>query len=832
MSQFQNSHPNRLHGAPRMASSRGLSVWLHAFGPARCPRGRHFAAWAIVLQLSLMKKTFAFVICIAVLSVCAHSSKSPAIVFPQEAVPAEKNAAMELANHLGAALGRKIPAVAEGAAADGDAIIYIGRTKAAAANGLDFSRMAMEEFAIKAADGNVIIVGGHPRGTLYGALDFLERFAGMDWFDAWTRKIPRLDAVSWPDNLDMTDKPVFANRGVFISRLDELEVRVQFIARRRNNIFWQEEMPQHVIDRWGITPVFGSPEPAHTLYHYTKSWGPELRDALSKHPDGSIIDVLNFDGPGQICFSNRAARAKITEQLKEFIEQDRKNYPDAPPKIYSMMLNDSKTFCSCPECLARQKKYGAYSGVVLEYLNEVAAEIAKTHPEIILQFAAYLFTEIPPNGIVPAPNISVQVALSPWSSTPIRTMHPLTAPSNQKGLQNLRKWHEISKDIQIWSYWIMYDDSLGNNAGVVNIDTIADTIRRVRQYGTSLFFGECEKPEFATFHPLRVFVGSKLLWNPDQDLENLLGRFFNGYYGNGAKPMREFYDYLVSRQKEAEDLNTPDAMSRAYLDSAFFTKSEQLFDAAEKAVGKDTTALFNIVRERVPMDIARLECKNVGEPEGLPSRAEVAERLRKNFVMVVKRYYKASYHAGQIARVEKFITENTQPDKTPGLKFPLDDERFKGRTVFDITSEDFNSWRHVTKYGAHIANDPEAVDGKALCVKVNPAASAEEFNKPEIKSGIYRNGVDTSVTTFPPPTDEKYHWLKAASSYEITPSTLLWMHESWVLQQQLGPYYRSDGKCNKFDIWFSMKRQGPAYFKDSKRETGIFIDRILLVEAP
>ncbi|MBO4345013.1 MAG: hypothetical protein J5833_04620, partial [Victivallales bacterium] len=123
-------------------------------------------------------------------------------------------------------------------------------------------------------------------------------------------------------------------------------------------------------------------------------------------------------------------------------------------------------------------------------------------------------------------------------------------------------------------------------------------------------------------------------------------------------------------------------------------------------------------------------------------------------------------------------------------------------------------------------------DGKALCVKVNPAASAEEFNKPEIKSGIYRNGVDTSVTTFPPPTDEKYHWLKAASSYEITPSTLLWMHESWVLQQQLGPYYRSGGKCNKFDIWFSMKRQGPAYFKDSKRETGIFIDRILLVEAP
>ena len=779
-----------------------------------------------------MKKILSIAMYIVVLSVTARSSKAPVIMFPVDAAPAERNAAMELANHLGAALGRKIPAVAEGEAADGDAIVYIGRTKAAEAGGLDFSKMDMEEFAIKTVGGNVVIVGGHPRGTLYGALDFLERFAGMDWFDEWTRQIPRLDAISWPDDLDMADKPVFANRGVFFGRLDELEVRVQFNARRRNNIFWQEEMPQHVIDRWAITPVFGSPDATHTLYHYTKSWGPELQDALSRHPDGSIVMVKDSSGPGQICFSSPKARAKITAQLKEYIENDRKQYPDAPPRIYSMTLNDSKTFCSCHECLARQKKYGAYSGVVLEYLNEVAAEIAKSHPDVTLQFCAYLFTELPPKGIVPAKNLSVQVALSPWSSTPIRTMHPLTDAVNRKGLENLRKWHELSSDIQIWSYWIMFDEALGNNAGIVNVDTIADTIRFVRQFGTSLFFAECEKPEFVTFHPLRVFVGSKLLWNPDQSVENLLERYFRGYYRMAAGPMREFYDYMVARQKENEDLNTPDAMSRKYLDHEFFLKAEALFDAAEKAAGRDTTVQFNIIRERVPMDIARLECRSLADAEGLPSRAEVAERLRRNFAVVVKRYYRANYHKGEMAVIEKFIADSTRPEKTPALKYPLDDKRFNGRVLFDITSEEFNSWRHVAKYGAHIADDPEAVNGKALCVKVNPSASAKEFNRPEIRCGIYRNGAHTIEKAFPPPTDEKYHWHQAASSYEITPSTLLWMHESWVLQQQLGPYYRSGGKCNTFDIWFSMKRQGPAYFKDSKLENGIFIDRILLVEAP
>ncbi len=34
-----------------MVSSRGFRVCLHAFGPALHPRGRHFAACAVVLQL-------------------------------------------------------------------------------------------------------------------------------------------------------------------------------------------------------------------------------------------------------------------------------------------------------------------------------------------------------------------------------------------------------------------------------------------------------------------------------------------------------------------------------------------------------------------------------------------------------------------------------------------------------------------------------------------------------------------------------------------------------------------------------------------------------------
>ena len=94
--------------------------------------------------------------------------------------------------------------------------------------------------------------------------------------------------------------------------------------------------------------------------------------------------------------------------------------------------------------------------------------------------------------------------------------------------------------------------------------------------------------------------------------------------------------------------------------------------------------------------------------------------------------------------------------------------------------------------------------------------------------GIYRNGKHAFQEYFPRPATEKYELIKVCT-IELTSSTLLWMHNSWILQQKIGSYYRA-GKNNRFDIYVSMKRQGPFYIKNSTKPSGIFIDRILLVE--
>lgn len=767
-------------------------------------------------------------VCLSICILNAKELKNPVVIFPENASYAEKNAAFELRNHLGAVLGHSVKAYTEKNAPESAELIFVGKTSFAAANKIAFAELGEEEYVIKNINGKIIILGGSDRGTLYGVLGFLERFADIDWLDAWTRYIPRKKSITVADELDIRFAPYFKIRGIFVNRLSDTELRIQFRSRSGDNTYWQEKLPARITARWGITPAYGSPDFVHTLYHYTKSWSKDMDDALSKDANDELVRSINQAGPGQICFSNQKAREKIVSQLKGFIEADRKKYGKDAPELYCMSLNDTKNFCHCNECMSKAKKYKAYSGTVLEYLNYVAREIKKDYPQIKLQLIAYLFTEIAPEGIKPEDNIEIQIALSPWSSTPVKTMHRFSDPVNSKSLENFKNWSKIAKNLHVWNYWILFDSSMTANAGICNVPIIADNIKFIAKNNVSVVFSELERIETVTFHPLRYFVGSKLMVNPELKLEDLLNRFFRGYYRQAALPMRQFYDYLIKRQAEQKNMEVPDVSGRTYLDREFFIKAEEFFTAAEKAVKNDKNILFNIIRERVPIDLARMQRRDLGDFDNAPKRSEVAARLRKNFELVVNRYYTPANRKNRIKAFETFIRSNTAEDKKFGLKYPLNDDRFKGKNIFDITFPDFNSFRHVAKYGVHIADDPEAVGGKALAVLTNPSVPDKKLHSQRTRMGIYRNGEHAFQAYFPRPATEKYELIKVCT-IELTSSTLLWMHNSWILQQKIGSYYRV-GKNNRFDIYVSMKRQGPFYIKNSTKPSGIFIDRILLVE--
>lgn len=742
------------------------------------------------------------------------------IVYSSNATEAEKTAASELAAHLKLFAGIVIP-LKEEKSENGPAI-YVGQTEFARAHGISFKNYGSEEWLIKSVGSDIIIGGGRPRGTLYGVFEFLEKEVGIMWMDENYTYIPRSSSLSIPENLDKHGKPMFSMRGVYVFA-GEPEKRIRFMIRNRENIFHDNhKFPD--AEKWGIFPIYGSPRACHTFYNYTKDWPAEYMDCFSVNKDGKRLRAENPGGPGQVCLSNPVTRRLFIARLKEYIKADRKAYPEYYPLIYDISVNDNPDKCVCPGCLALSKKYGEYSGAMLEFINAIADGIANEYPDIKLQTFAYMFTEDAPKGIVPRPNVLMRVAqLDSEFHDGIRdTMRPLINDHNKKLLSRLQEWGAIGK-IAIWDYWILFSN---NNEATLNIGTISENLRLYKENNVKAVFAEYERPDTSCFYSLRLWVGYQLLQDPDQNVDRLTDKFMRAYYGVAAPFMKELADYIEKRMNELKNnVGDVSVVKRTYLDNDFFEKTENLLVSAEKAANGNKEILIRISKERVPLDLARLKRRERVSENLPPGRDAVVKRLQKNWAEAIKSVYPDPQQKSQLPKVDYEIKRLSMSASAP---IPPE---FKDRDVVDILWTSFNP---LTALGANIVDVPEAAGGKAIKL-TNPKGIVKSANNHSggLSIGLYsasrkKELISQKISPEKLPQDEMFH-LYSLGKITLEPKCVLWVHQSWIIQHKLWEFYESNGLPNDYEIYVSLKLEGPSYVKDSKKHDAIYMDRILLV---
>ena len=764
-----------------------------------------------------MKKALMFLL--AALTAAAMDIKA-IYHFDGELSSMDKFAVQELAEHLEKLLGHKVPCNVEPAAAQKDAI-YFGHTKFAAANDVDFRTFKQEEWLIKESKG-AIILGGHSiHGNLYAVYEFLERFADIDWFDENTTYIPTQKEISVPANTELRGAPSVRYRGIFTYKAYDDHVNT-FKVRNRENIFW--EKPKDKIHDIGFRPVLGRPRPLNTFSYYVLDWPEDeaFVQFYSQNIKGKRIRPKNGYGPGQICFSNKACQDKFAKQMIEYIKKDRADFPEDYPLLYNLSANDCKDTCYCDNCQALAKKYGAQSGPMMEFVNAVAQKVEKVFPDITIQTSAYLLFEEAPTGI--GVNKNVTVRFSPLTSgIGMDTMRSINAPNNAKVLAALKKWSAIGR-IQIWNYWICFGDAPDRNSCIVNIDAIHDNIRTYHRLGADYIFSECESPDRTTFHPLRVWFGYKILNDVNADKNALLDRFFSRYYGAAASEMREYYDYLVRRQPEAERLTTANCINRKYVDDALFQYCIPLLEKARAAVKDDPLLTCHVLNDIVPLEIAALRYKPLPHPS-IPSQNALADSLKKDWGRVL------DYYHDKNKTVERQMLEDVTNSvkKMPGAKYPVPPEA-EGKTVYEVTYKMFNKLKEMKRFGMELVDDQDSPTGKAM--SIGKKVTSEKFHQDELTSGFQDRSIKRGFHSYrfkreTLPQDEKYHFYNIGI-VDLHIASLFWMHRTWFIQQDFSNYFERGGN-NKYNIYVSVKFTGPAYVKGSTKENAISIDRFLLV---
>jgi len=516
-----------------------------------------------------------------------NGKSTHSIVLQSGASPSELYAADELQSHFKACTGVELPIV-QGDPGDEGPLFVLGRGPAAQALGVDPDDESLGDqgYLLRTVHPHIVIAGASSAGTLYGVHRFLENYLAVRWYAPGITSTPALTDLAVPP-VDRLVRPPFLWRQTSYKWPGKGD---DFVARMAGNG-----------GDGGADHKFGI-QYAHDGRAHSYFWFVHPDEFFEEHPEYfSEIGGVRTDEETQLCLTNPDVLEIVTERMLKRMEEK----PHDQQHNFSQM--DRYNYCQCDKCTEMNEELGTTGGTQFWFVNELAKRTSKVYPDKLVGTLAYMYTEEPPKEMEMHPNVAVWLC----HMFPSCDSHPIaTCPNNADYKRRAESWSEITQHLYIWHYIV---DFMHYYNPFPNFRAMSADVKFYRDIGVEGIYlqGMSKSGGGGEFSLLRPYYGMKLLWDPDQDPEELRRDFLQGYYGAAAEPIEEYVELLLT---EATDKNVHMHLytnpAQGYLPDSVVAKGESLFDQAESLV-KDNAELLERVRvARMPLVYARLFPRN------------------------------------------------------------------------------------------------------------------------------------------------------------------------------------------------------------------------------
>ncbi len=690
------------------------------------------------------------------------------------------------------------------------------------------SSLAPQESSVKLEGDSLILGGGDEWGVLYAVYSFLENQLGIRWFSAYGDElVPEHKNL----NLDFQpykQKPSYEKRALIGSSYYKFPASSMFFLRNRLNICNTLENKAYPGSK-SLLPLRGSQ--CHTLFFYIppkKGHYPqamkfkEEKYYFEEHPeyfgmDNSGKRVLRL----QLCFSNPDLRREFTRRFLECVELM------GTDGVYSIGAMDwPGTFCYCPECKKLEEKYQCHAGPMLDYMIELSGIVTKKYPKLYLSTLAYRKnqSEKPPVMKEKLPK-NIIIIFAPIDDDFSKT---LTHKNNAETYRHLKGWAKVAENLWMWYYPLTYG---GEAVPFGGIRRSAEDTRLLREGGANGTFYEHDVGVFSgmNFGDLMTWMFLKLFQNPEADYRALVKEFCSFYYGAAAPEMAEYI-----RELDEATMAVPafvmwcSGTPKTVLSPENLVRWTKLFDAMEKKTASDPMSLTRVREARMGLDIAVLQNdfrELVRKNPGLfPSVREMEKRILATLDASLQRrvpdgpmqYLRATWKKGVLTALENAVIVASITPKPLGA--PLDNaDPAKVRQVFA---------KQVNKCG--FAKLPDAAVGQAI---YDPKAGVELPFTCGFYDSIGKRFLLNRKITRDEIVPDRFHLYKLGEA-PISSACYLWTMGSWIAGFNLGSLYTAgEAPDKKYEIWVSMKFEGPGYHPASKaKENRVWLDRAVVVE--
>lgn len=428
-------------------------------------------------------------------------------------------------------------------------------------------------FKIDARPGYLTIESTHGKGALYGAITLLEKYLGCNYWSEYDYTAPKSATITIPAVI-FIDNPAFRYRQCqnYAMRTDPMYtswMRLETPFEEFAGGYWV-----HTFNRLLPAARFGKEHPEYYAWFDGK-----------RHPGQA----------GQWCLTNDEVFEIVCQQVDSVFKAN----PER--NIISVSQNDGNyTNCKCPSCAEIDSIEGSPSGTMIRFLNR----LAERFPDKQFSTLAYLYTMHPPKVTKPLPNVNIMLcSIDCYREVPLQ--------GNASGadfLKALEGWSTISDNIFVWDYGINFD---GTTTPFPNFHIIQPNIQTFRNNNVKMHFSQVAGMRGGDMSELRTWLVSKLMWNPDADVDSLKLTFLNGYYGAAAPYINKYLTLmegaLLGSRIPLWIYDSPVTHKNGMLNSVLRKSYNDLFDKAEQAVDADSTLLARVQRSRLSLQYSELE---------------------------------------------------------------------------------------------------------------------------------------------------------------------------------------------------------------------------------
>lgn len=430
------------------------------------------------------------------------------------------------------------------------------------------AELGKDGFHIRIAADRIEFQAEHEAGFNNGVYTFLERFCGFRWL--------------WP-----------GETGEAFDRHDSLHLPIGGI-REIPDFKWRHllkiDMPDDQNGKWGIMEFHMLPSKACDV-QFTEwlkrnrmgglevvsghTWGRFISpdDYGGDHPDffaevnGSRqTTIAGFNGKhgGQLCTTNPQVIELMVAKVREIFDQ----FPETD--VVSISPNDGTAFCECDACIALDVKYGnpppqktPSDGLSLDttfkddadateatkritgpitdrmfvFANQVAAEIAQSHPDKKLLLLVYSIYKSPPKKVRLADNVIAQ-----FCAHCHQHWEPTFKQRDNQGIADLSK---MTVETGIYEY---YDQGIWPSMPRLFPDLIADSVRFCRDHGVRHYSTQAGTG-FAT-NGFNLWFLARALWDADAQVDEVLEDYCANGFGPAAGAMRDYFELWRQRWRE------------------------------------------------------------------------------------------------------------------------------------------------------------------------------------------------------------------------------------------------------------------------------------------